>query len=159
MLKRNMILVSSLCMALGAGAQNAYDAERLLGNELNGTARFVGMGGAMSALGGDMSVMGTNPAGIGIFRSNDASFSFSLNNTSTQSSFNGTQMKEDKTRASLDQMGFVYTQKVSNRNLLRYVNFGFGYHKSKNFNRLFSMGGALDGLSQSWQLSDRKSVV
>ena len=153
MLKRNMILVGSLCMALGAGAQNAYDAERLLGNELNGTARFVGMGGAMSALGGDMSVMGTNPAGIGIFRSNDASFSFSLNNTSTQSSFNGTQMKEDKTRASLDQMGFVYTQKVSNRNLLRYVNFGFGYHKSKNFNRLFSMGGALDGLSQSWQLS------
>lgn len=153
MLKRNMILVGSLCMALGAGAQNAYDAERLLGNELNGTARFVGMGGAMSALGGDMSVMGTNPAGIGIFRSNDASFSFSLNNTSTQSSFNGTQMKEDKTRASLDQMGFVYTQKVSNRNLLRYVNFGFGYHKSKNFNRLFSMGGVLDGLSQSWQLS------
>lgn len=99
MLKRNMILVGSLCMALGAGAQNAYDAERLLGNELNGTARFVGMGGAMSALGGDMSVMGTNPAGIGIFRSNDASFSFSLNNTSTQSSFKGTQMKEDKTRA------------------------------------------------------------
>lgn len=41
MLKRNMILVGSLCMALGAGAQNAYDAERLLGNELNGTARFV----------------------------------------------------------------------------------------------------------------------
>ena len=77
MLKRNMILVGSLCMALGAGAQNAYDAERLLGNELNGTARFVGMGGAMSALGGDMSVMGTNPAGIGIFRSYDASFSFS----------------------------------------------------------------------------------
>ena len=153
MLKKNMILVGTLCMAMAAGAQNAYDAEHLLGNELNGTARFVGMGGAMSALGGDMSVMGTNPAGIGIFRSNDFSFSFGLNNTSTQSIFNGTQMNEDKTRASLDQLGFVYTQKVSDRNLLRYVNFGFGYHKSKNFNRLFSMGGALDGLSQSWQLS------
>ena len=31
-------------------AQNQYDALRFLGDELNGTARFVGMGGAMSAL-------------------------------------------------------------------------------------------------------------
>ena len=154
MLKKNIIMVCGLCMALGAGAQNVYDAERMFSNELNGTARFVGMGGAMSALGGDMSVMGTNPAGIGIFRSNDASVSFGFNNTQTMSRFNGTQMKENKTRASLDQLGFVYTHKVGNMTSLRFVNFGFGYHKSRNFNRLFSMGGALDGFSQSWQLSD-----
>ena len=50
-----------------ASAQNAYDAEKLLGNDLNGTARFVGMGGAMGALGGDISVISSNPAGIGYF--------------------------------------------------------------------------------------------
>ena len=159
MLKKNIIMVGALCLALGAGAQNAYDAERVFSNELNGTARFVGMGGAMSALGGDMSVMGTNPAGIGIFRSNDASVSFGLNNTSTVSRFNGTQMKEDRTKASLDQLGFVYTYKIGNTTSLRYVNFGFNYHKSKNFNRLFSMGGALDGLSQSWQLAEDLNYV
>ena len=51
-MKRTWIVACGLMMMAGASAQNAYDAERLLGNELNGTARFIGMGGAMSALGG-----------------------------------------------------------------------------------------------------------
>ena len=159
MIKKGMIAVCGLMLAMAANAQNAYDAERLLSNDLNGTARFVGMGGAMGALGGDMSVMGTNPAGIGIFRSNDFSVSMGFNNTATESSFNGTSMKEDKTRASFDQLGFVYTYKVGNNTSLRYVNFGFNYHKHKNFNRLFSAGGQLDGLSQSWQLANEINVA
>ena len=53
-------------------------------------------------------------------------------------------MKEDRTRASFDQIGFVYSNKIGNNTSLRFVNFGFNYHKSKNFNRLFSMGGILD---------------
>ena len=158
MIKKGMMAVCGLMLAMTVNAQNAYDAERVLGNDLNGTARFVGMGGAMSALGGDISVISSNPAGIGIFRSNDVSLSFGFNNTGTESMFNGTSMKEDKTRASLDQIGFVYTYKIGNTTSLRYVNFGFNYHKSKNFNRLFSMGGQLDGLSQSWQLAQEMTA-
>ena len=150
--------ICGLLMTAGLSAQNVYDAERLLGNELNGTARFVGMGGAMSALGGDISVMGTNPAGIGIYRSNDLAISFGMNNTATESTFNGTTMKEDRTRASLDQLGLVYTHKIGNNTSLRYVNFGFNYHKSRNFNKLFSMGGALDGFSQSKYLADEMAA-
>jgi len=153
MIKKGMMAVCGLMLAMTVNGQNAYDAERLLGNDLNGTARFVGMGGAMSALGGDISVIGSNPAGIGIFRSNDVSVSLGFNNTGTESKFNGTGMNEDKTRASFDQIGFVYTYKIGNNTSLRYVNFGFNYHKNKNFNRLFGMGGQLDGLSQSWQLA------
>ena len=70
-MKKNLLMVCGWLLLTTATAQNAYDAERVIGSELNGTARFVGMGGAMSALGGDMSVMGTNPAGLGIYRSND----------------------------------------------------------------------------------------
>lgn len=154
MIKKSIMAVCGLVWAFSATAQNAYDAERVIGNDLNGTARFVGMGGAMSALGGDISVMSTNPAGIGIFRSNDFSVSMGFNSTGTESSFNRSSMKEDRTRASFDQIGFVYSYKVGNTTSLRYVNFGFNYHKSKNFNRLFSMGGNLDGLSQSWQLAN-----
>ena len=158
MIKKGMMAACGLMLAMSVNAQNAYDAERLLGNDLNGTARFVGMGGAMGALGGDISVMGTNPAGIGIFRSNDFSVSFGFNNTGTASTFNGTGMKEDKTRASFDQAGLVYSSKIGNTTSLRYVNFGFNYHRSKNFNRLFSAGGQLDGLSQSWQLAQELSL-
>lgn len=45
-------------------AQTIYDGAKLTGKDLNGTARFVGMGGAMGALGGDISTMGTNPVGF-----------------------------------------------------------------------------------------------
>lgn len=153
MIKKGICAALGLVLSMAANAQNAYDAGLVLGNELNGTARFMGMGGAMGALGGDISVMSTNPAGIGIYRSNDFSVSFGFNNNLAKSDFNGTSMKEDKTRASFDQVGFVYSYKIGNTTSLRFVNFGFNYHKSKNFNRLFSMGGMLDNLSQSWQLA------
>lgn len=152
-MRKIMMTACGLVMVMAAGAQDAYDVSRVLGNDLNGTARFVGMGGAMSALGGDISVMGTNPAGIGIYRRNDFSVSFGMNNTGAESLFNGTTMKEDRTKASFDQVGFVYSYKVGNETSLRYVNFGFNYHKSKNFNKLFSAGGMLNGFSQSWQLA------
>ena len=43
-MKNKVILTACALLAMAtAGAQNAYDAERLLGNDLNGTARFVGM--------------------------------------------------------------------------------------------------------------------
>ena len=153
-MKKNLLMVCGWLVIASVTAQNAYDAERVLGSELNGTARFVGMGGAMSALGGDISVIGTNPAGLGIYRSNDVAISFGFNNTATESSFNGTNMNESRTRASLDQVGFVYTNKIGNNTSLRFVNFGFNYHKSKNFNRLFTAGGALDGMSQTNYLAD-----
>lgn len=158
-MKNKVILTACALLAIAtASAQNAYDAERLLGNDLNGTARFVGMGGAMGALGGDISVMSSNPAGIGIFRSNDLSVSFGFNNTSAKSNFRGVSMNEDRTRASFDQVGFVYSNKIGNNTSLRFVNFGFNYHKSKNFNRLFSMGGPLDNLSQSHQLAQEMNA-
>lgn len=152
---RLMMAVCACMLSMGVGAQTQYDAARLMGSELNGTARFVGMGGAMSALGGDISVIGTNPAGIGIYRSNDISVSFGLNNTATKSNFMGTEMKDDRTRMSFDQVGFVYSNKIGNTTTLRYVNFGFNYHKSKNFNRLFAAGGAFNNnTSQTWQMAE-----
>lgn len=60
-MKSNRIL--AICILLiSVGFLNAqttiYDANRWMGSDLNGTARFVGMGGAMGALGGDITTMG-----------------------------------------------------------------------------------------------------
>ena len=57
-------------------AQDTYENARIAGETLNGTARYVGMGGAMDALGADISTIGTNPAGIGLFRHSTAKVSF-----------------------------------------------------------------------------------
>lgn len=151
---KTIATASLLLSFIGATAQTHYDAARFSGNELNGTARFVGMGGAMSALGADISVIGSNPAGIGLFRGYDFTTSFGFNATKTASDFGGNTMNEKRNRASFDQIGFVYTSKIGNRTKLRYVNFGFNYHKSKNFNRQFASGGMLGGLSQTGQMAN-----
>ena len=153
-MKTKYIFLFAALTALTVNAQTQYDAFRFSESELNGTARFVGMGGAMGALGADISVMSTNPAGIGLFRGHDFSTSFSFNNTKVGSSFGGVTMNEKKNNMSFDQIGFVYSSKIGNRTTLRYLNFGFNYHKSNNLNKLFSAGGFLDGLSQTYQIAN-----
>lgn len=53
-----------------------------------GTARSMAMAGAFTSLGGDLSSMGINPAGLGMYRSNDVSISpmMGFNNASTNAS-------------------------------------------------------------------------
>ena len=76
----------SLFMA-HAHAQETYENTKLIDNDLNGTARYVGMGGAMEALGADISVINSNPAGIGLFRRSSGSVSFGLVSQDGASSF------------------------------------------------------------------------
>lgn len=152
-MKSIKLLIGLAFVSSAVSAQTGYDAQRFAEKELNGTARFVGMGGAMGALGADISVIGTNPAGIALFRRNDVSTSFGFNTTIAKSDFAGVNMKEKHTAGSFDQAGFVYAMKIGNRSSLRYMNFGFNYHKRNNFNRDFSAGGFLDGLSQTNQMA------
>ena len=91
-----LVIACTLFGTAVVNAQNLYDAARLMGNDLNGTARFVGMGGAMGALGGDISTMGTNPAGIGIYRSSDVMTSFGFSNIGMKSNMSGTKNEQDK---------------------------------------------------------------
>lgn len=86
------LAVTAAC-ASAAVAQSQYEALQFMGNELNGTARFVGMGGAMSSLGADLSTMSTNPAGIGMYRSHDVAVSFGFNNTRTNADLQEVQQK------------------------------------------------------------------
>ena len=153
-MKRLNIFAVLTMSASALFAQTQYDAARITGTELNGTARFVGMGGAMGALGADISVIGTNPAGIALFRSHNVSTSFGFNKNMTSSTFNGTKVNDSRTKASFDQIGFVYSNKIGNKTNLRYLNFGFNYHKAANFNRQFTSKGALNGSSLSWQMTD-----
>ena len=142
-----MVLTVAGALASAAAAQNQYDALRFLGNDVNGTARFVGMGGAMSSLGADLSTIGTNPAGIGLYRSNDVALSFGFNANKSHSDFNGSVMDESRNRASFDQVGFVWSTKIGNKTDLRFLNFAFNYHKRVNFNRQFASKGGLNGNS------------
>lgn len=143
--------LAALTVCGSLSAQDIYKVEQFSGSDLNGTARFVGMGGAMSALGADLSVMGQNPAGIGLYRRSDAALTGSV--TMQPGAEAGTNI--DKARASFDQAGFVYSQKV-NGSKLKYLNFGFNYQKRRNLKSYIGMNNValLGGISQSLEMLD-----
>lgn len=131
----------SLFMA-NAHAQETYENTKLVDNDLNGTARYVGMGGAMEALGADISTISSNPAGIGLFRHSQGSVSAGLVQQDEAPSFK----YGNKTNMSFDQIGFVYNYREGHRS---FVSFAFNYHKSKNFDYILSAADKLNGSSQN----------
>ncbi|MDR0988525.1 MAG: TonB-dependent receptor [Prevotellaceae bacterium] len=140
---RKITIALLLATAVSAGAQTAYDAASIASKDLNGTARFVGMGGAMGALGGDLSTMGVNPAGIGIYRSNDAAFTLGYTTNSAQSNYLGTTTTAGKNRWNVEQAGIVFSTKIGNVTPLRYVNFGFNYTRSNSLYKNMTMEGLM----------------
>ena len=73
-MKKKYIVAATLALfAASASAQDIYKVGLLTSTDLNGDARYVGMGGAMSALGANISAMSTNPASTAQYRRNDFS--------------------------------------------------------------------------------------
>jgi len=143
-----LMSVAALTASLSVGAQTSFDAAKLYEEELNGTARYMGMAGAMSALGSDPSVIGHNPAGIGTYRTSDLNASVSFFGTSTntdplytaanQGLSNGIyyysgNLKSD-INMSLDNVSVVFSGYDGGD---RYMNFGFSYHRLQNMDRTF----------------------
>lgn len=154
-MKRNrFFLLAALLPALSTmQAQTSYEAAALLDTDLNGTARYIGMGGAMSALGADMSTMNTNPAGIGLYRSWDLAMSLS-GNWITQSTWSyPSRNRLFDSYGSMNNIGIVIANKMSNTNTLRFVNFGFNYRNVKRFDGKMGMSSNLYGLSQTGQMA------
>ena len=154
-----MIVGGLLMLAAPTVAQTVYDAANIFDKDLNGTARFVSMGGAMSALGGDISTMNTNPGGIGIYRSSDLQTTFGLSSyNSKNKTLDGTYKMND-VRGDFNQIGFVYSTKIGNSTTLRYVNLGFNYRRVKSFYRKQKFSGALGDYTQTIQMADQADGI
>lgn len=94
--------------------QDTYVGAALATEDLNGTARYVGMGGAMDALGAEISTMGSNPAGIGLFRKGQVSATMSVNMQEDGKSF----QDGSKTHVSFDQIGIVFAGRTGKTSYL-----------------------------------------
>jgi len=68
---RNIIFLIAISFSINLQAQTVSDALRYSNLEVGGTARTVGVGGGIGALGADYSVLSTNPAGVAAFRTNE----------------------------------------------------------------------------------------
>lgn len=135
-MRKLYLILSMSCISLGVFAQSAIDAYRLSQPDLRGTARFMSMGGAFGALGGDLSTLSQNPAGIGVYRSNELGFTLDLDLQNSSATSMGMKTTDSRTKFFLDNIGGVATMKLGS-DVVPNINFGFTYNKAASFSRRY----------------------
>lgn len=118
-------------------SQSAIDAYRFSQPDLKGTARFMSMGGAFGALGGDLSTLSQNPAGIGVYRSNELGFTVDLDVQNSSSTANGFKTSANQTKFYLNNIGGVATLRLPSSTMPN-INMGFTYNRAISFNRKYN---------------------
>lgn len=125
----------------------ASDALRFSQTNYGSSARFKGLGNAQISLGGDISSLGGNPAGIGMFTRSEFGFTPEFNNISSNASYLGQDTKSTKNKFNINQAGLVWYNPVVrpkgsdlNKGVISFV-WGIGYNRSNDFSGDFSFGG------------------
>lgn len=146
----NKTLLTALVLSLSGGAimaQSAVDAYSISrGGDLRGTARFMSMGGAFTALGGDISTLNQNPGGIGLYRSSDLSLTLDIEPQSYKSSIGDISNKTTQTKFNANNFGYIGAVSTGSETM-PFFNWGVSYSRTASFDRHY--GGYLGYLGTS----------
>lgn len=118
-----------------------------------GTARSMGMGGAFTALGADMASFGYNPAGFGMYRSNEisASLGLSIAHAKNYNAYN--YGDNNSVRFAINNIGASF-KVYESTGALTAINFAFGYNKTADYNYNLSYEGPATGSSLADAFAD-----
>lgn len=143
-MNRKFYIIAALLASQQAIAQLPEDALRMTWNSTSGTARHQAIGGAMGALGGEITSLFVNPAGLGFYKTSEFVISPGFNMAQSKSSFRGTDVKSDQlNRFGLGTTGFVFGyndpySKFSNKA------FSIAVNRTANFNSSIHYSGQND---------------
>ena len=141
-MKRFIYIISGLLFTMSSVfAQNEIDALRYSQYFPSGTARSIGMGGAIGAVGGDFTGLSINPAGIGLYRQSEFSFSPSLSWNNTSSDFLGNTFEDVKYNFNFGNLGMVFNNDLHRESGWVSTSFGIGYNRLNSFNQTIYMSG------------------
>jgi hypothetical protein len=150
---KRLSLIILLVLSIGSisFAQNADDALRYSRLFYSGTARFMSMGGAFTALGGDISTLSQNPAGIGVFRSSEVTITPQLGHFKSTSLFNNSNTEDYFYNFNLGQGGLVANLiKNESESGLISLNIGYSFNRTSNLDQSI----VINGISSSSSLAD-----
>ena len=109
---------------------------------VGGTASSAGSGGAYSSVGGDISSLSLNPAGLGLLKTSDISITPGLRIANDQSIYNGSSLNTSHSLLEFAQAGAVFTKdfhKKSDQGSspfgLKSITFGINYQADNSFDR------------------------
>ena len=159
-MKRTAQFIFPIFLFLGNSifAQNITDALRYSTLNYGGTARSMGAGNALGALGADYSVLSTNPAGLANFRTNELVFTPALRFTNTDATLkNNLPASEQKIDFHFDNAGFVFYHEPRGGKW-KTSNFAIGFNQLANFSqRTFYEGKSKGSILDGWH-DEAKSV-
>jgi hypothetical protein len=132
-----LVSLSSVCVF----AQIPEDVLKYSWQPVNGTARINAVGGAMGSLGGDISAMFTNPAGIAFFKTTDFVISPGFNFLKNKSNYRSTGTTDKTSAFNFGPTGIVGGWQGRNK----WSNsISLGVNRSANFNNSIYYTGAND---------------
>lgn len=134
-MKKNLLLIIAVFVCAPLFAQDEVEALRFSRNDLQGTARGQAMGGAFGALGGDVTGIAINPAGLGVYRSSELSATLGLSSVNMKSQW-GFEHKSDKLNFKLENISYVGYFPTGGDDMGS-INFAFSYNRLKDFNRSY----------------------
>lgn len=153
MLGRISVSILFLVISCHINAQRFSGAVLRMGTDisqttLQGTARYVGSGGVMGSVGGDLSNLSTNPAGLGMFSRSELSFTpaFALNHVgSTYIANDGrgqfeTNFDQNRYKFTINSLGIVIANRKSDNAVMRSSNVTLGINRTADFNRSVNFG-------------------
>ena len=95
------------------------------------------LGGAMGAIGADMTAICINPAGMGVYRSNELAMSMGLADNTSQSTYYGNKESlQSKAIVNIPNIGYVSTKEKSNYGKLRFTQFGISLNRTNDYNSI-----------------------
>ena len=145
-MKRILAAVFLSAMALQAGAQDWRDALNISENDYLGTARSVGMGNAMTAVGGDLGSLTFNPAGSAVASYSQFTITPGLSISTVTAQGTLADGFQDKYRTRNNRMGMpnfgaMMVYDTRNKRGLKRVSFGIVGNVTRDYtNRLRATG-------------------
>ena len=122
-------LFSLVFIANYSYSQGEVEALKYSRNELYGTARSMAMGNAFGALGGDITGVSINPAGIAVYRNSEVVGTLGIQQNTAKVG----DIDKKVSDFNLHNLGFVGYFPLRNE-VMPMINFGFSYNKQKTFN-------------------------
>ena len=98
----------------------------------SGSARILGLGGAQTAIGGDISSVSSNPAGLGFFNRSEFSFSAQFNGLNTSSDYLNTTVEDSRLNFNIPNLGAVINTAKS-KGKWKSQSFGVSLNRTADF--------------------------
>lgn len=137
-IKYVLAVTAIVAVTQSAYAQYSEDAIRFSMATQGSTARAKAAGNAFTAVGGDLTSVSGNPAGIGFFTKSEFSLTPEFNGSSVKSSYFNTANSASKDNVNLNNASAVFYSRLNTTGADKTkgwlsLNFGVGYNRTNNF--------------------------